>query len=70
VSQVAQLVVCDPRHNALLQAGSKSDPINAHKLAELLRLNALRPVYHGQRSLRGCRSSAAVTWRWCRTARA
>jgi transposase len=52
VSQVARLVVCDPRHNALLQAGSKSDPIDAHKLAELLRLNALRPVYHGQRSLR------------------
>ena len=50
--QVARLVVCDPRHNALLQAGCKNDPIDAHKLAELLRLNALRPVYHGQQSLR------------------
>jgi len=49
---VARVVVCDPRHNALLQAGSKNDPIDAHKLAELLRLNALRPVYHGQQSLR------------------
>lgn len=47
-----QVVVCDPRHNALLQAGSKSDPVDAHKLADLLRLNALRPVYHGQNSLR------------------
>jgi transposase len=49
---VSRLVVCDPRHNALLKAGSKNDPIDAHKLAELLRVNALRPVYHGQHSLR------------------
>ena len=48
---VARLVVCDPRHNALLKAGCKNDPIDAHKLADLLRLNALRPVYHGQNSL-------------------
>ncbi len=48
---VSRLVVCDPRHNALLQAGSKDDPIDARKLAELLRLNALRPVYHGHHSL-------------------
>lgn len=52
VPHVAGLVVCDPRPNALLQSGSKSDPIDAHKLADLLRLNALRAVYHGQRSLR------------------
>jgi len=51
VPQVSRLVVCDPRHNALLKAGSKDDPMDAHKLAELLRLNALRPVYHGQQSL-------------------
>jgi transposase len=48
---VSRLVVCDPRHNALLKAGSKNDPLDAHKLADLLRLNALRPVYHGQNSL-------------------
>jgi len=48
---LARVVVSDPRHNALLKAGSKSDPLDAHKLAELLRLNALRPVYHGQHSL-------------------
>jgi transposase len=49
---VSRVVVCDPRHNALLKAGSKNDPIDARKLAELLRVNALRPVYHGQNSLR------------------
>ncbi len=48
----SRIVVCDPRHNALLKAGSKNDPSDAHKLAELLRVNALRPVYHGQHSLR------------------
>jgi transposase len=48
---VSRLVVCDPRHNALLKAGSKNDPLDARKLADLLRLNALRPVYHGQNSL-------------------
>jgi len=48
---VSRLVVCDPRRNALLKSGSKNDPIDAHKLADLLRLNALRPVYHGQNSL-------------------
>jgi transposase len=51
LTRVARVVVCDPRHNTLLQRGSKSDPIDAQKLAELLRLNALRPVYHGERSL-------------------
>lgn len=49
---VSRVVVCDPRHNALLKAGCKNDPIDAHKLAELLRVKALRPVYHGQQSLR------------------
>ena len=34
------------------EGGTKNDPIDAHKLAELLRLDALRPVYHGQHSLR------------------
>jgi len=48
---VSRLVVCDPRRNALLQDGSRNDPIDAGKLADLLRLNALRPVYHGPNSL-------------------
>jgi transposase len=33
---VSRLVVCDPRKNALLQDGNKSDRIDARKLAELV----------------------------------
>jgi hypothetical protein len=44
------VVVCDPRQNALLKAGSKSDKIDARKLAELLRAGLLHSVYHGQNS--------------------
>ena len=50
--RVAELVVCDPRHNALLKEGSKTDRNDARKLADLLRTGMLRPVYHGSRSLR------------------
>jgi transposase len=49
---VANLVVCDPRKNALLQDGSKSDRIDARKLAELLRGRQLSPVYHGEHGVR------------------
>ena len=49
---VHHLVVCDPRKNALLKDGSKSDRIDARKLAELLRLNRLNPVYHGEHGVR------------------
>src|SRR6201988_2129673 len=41
---VSRLVVCDPRKNALLKNGNKSDRIDARKLAELLRGNQLRPI--------------------------
>src|ERR1700740_8019 len=34
---VSEVVVCNPRKNALLKDGSKSDRIDARKLAELLR---------------------------------
>jgi transposase len=50
--QVSHLVVCDPRKNALLKDGSKSDRIDARKLAELLRGGQLSPVYHGEHGLR------------------
>jgi hypothetical protein len=33
---VTKLVVCDPRKNALLKEGNKSDKIDARKLADLL----------------------------------
>ena len=49
---VAKLVVCNPRKNALLKDGNKSDRIDAHKLAELLYLNKLSPVYHGETGVR------------------
>jgi Transposase len=49
---VAHLVVCDPRKNALLKDGSKSDRIDARKLADLLRLNKLHPVYQGEHGVR------------------
>ena len=46
---VARVVVCNPRKNALLKHGNKNDRIDARKLADLLRLNDLEPVYHGQK---------------------
>ena len=45
---VSEVLVCNPRKNALLKDGSKSDRIDARKLAELLRGNHLKPVYHGE----------------------
>src|SRR6202521_5390548 len=38
---VTKLVVCDPRKNASMKQGNKSDKIDARRLAELLRLNHL-----------------------------
>ncbi len=49
---VDQLVVCNPRKNALLKHGNKSDKIDARKLAELLRGNELKSVYHGETGVR------------------
>jgi len=48
--QVAKVVVCDPRKNKL--DANKTDKNDARRLAELLRLNALKAVYHGQHSMR------------------
>lgn len=48
--EVAKVVVCDPRKNKI--DGNKTDKIDARRLAELLRMNALQPVYHGQHSTR------------------
>jgi transposase len=49
---VSRLVVCDPRKNALLKDGNKSDRMDARKLAELLRGNQLHPVYQGEHGVR------------------
>jgi transposase len=65
VRRVSKLVVCNPRKNALLKAGNKSDTIDARKLAELLRAGLLSAVYHGQNSTAAVkhlgRSYAALT---------
>jgi transposase len=50
---VTRVVACDPRKNALLKAGNKNDRIDARKLAELLYMNKLNPVYHGMRRVDG-----------------
>src|SRR5258705_3026021 len=52
---VEEIVVCNPRRNALLKEGSKSDKVDARKLAELLRGGLLRAVYHGENGLRTLR---------------
>ena len=49
---VNRLVVCDARKAALLKDGNKSDRIDARKLAELLRTNQLKPVYHEEHGVR------------------
>jgi transposase len=56
--QVQQVVVCNPRRNALLKEGSKSDKVDARKLADLLRTGMLRPVYHGENGVRTLRELA------------
>ena len=55
---VDKLVVCNPRKNALLKDGNKSDRIDAHKLADRLRLDDLKPVYHGETGVRTLRELA------------
>ena len=49
---VTEVLVCNPRKNALLKHGNKSDKIDARKLAERLRLHDLKPVYHGETGVR------------------
>src|SRR5271167_633105 len=56
--KVHQILVCNPRRNAFLKEGSKSDKMDARKLAELLRAGLLRPVYHGENGLRTLRELA------------
>jgi transposase len=55
---VTQVLVRDPRKNALIKAGNKSDRIDARKLADLLYLNKLNPVYHGETGIRTLKEAA------------
>jgi transposase len=50
--RVTTVVVCNPRKNALLKDGSKSDRIDANKLSEQLYMNNIKSVYHGEHGLR------------------
>ena len=49
---VTKLLVCDPRRNALLQDGNQNDRVDARKLSDLLYMNKLNAVYHGDHGLR------------------
>jgi transposase len=55
---VTQVLVCDPRKNALLKVGNKNDCIDARKLAELLRANLLSSVFHEDTGLRAVKELA------------
>ena len=46
---VSQVIICDPRENALIYKSShKKDPVDTPKLCRLLRLGELKQVYHPQ----------------------
>ena len=49
---VTEVLVCDSRKNALLRVGNKNDREDARKLSELLFLNKLHAVYHGETGIR------------------
>jgi transposase len=49
---VGKVVVCDPRRNALLLDGNQNDRMDARKLSDLLYMNKLSSVYHGDHGLR------------------
>src|SRR6266446_7048866 len=49
---VSEVLVCNPRKNALLKVGNKSDRIDARKLADLLHGGHLSSVYHGENGVR------------------
>ena len=50
--RVTKLLVCDPRKNKSMREGNQSDKIDARRLPELLRLDHLTAVYHGEHGLR------------------
>jgi transposase len=55
-SQVSSITVCDVRTHK--RQANKSDRIDAHKLANLLRLGELKAVYQGDRNIRKLRDLA------------
>ena len=45
-------MVCDPRKNALMRDGNQNDRADARNLAELLRTNQVKAVYHEKHGTR------------------
>src|SRR6266699_561738 len=46
---VTEVVVCDPRHNKLIQSGNTNDQVHAQKLAQSLRRGVLLTLPRGLR---------------------
>jgi len=55
---VTEVLVCDPRKNMAMKTGNKNDRSDARKLAELLYLDKLHPVYHGETGIRALKELA------------
>jgi transposase len=55
---VAELVVCNPRRNKLLEEGNKGDVVDVRKLSHLFQAGLLRPVYHGDHGTRALKELA------------
>ena len=63
---VTQVLVCDPRKNALLDVGNRNDRIVARKLSELWFVDQLSPVdvvgFHHPGQRRPLENAAAKAW--------
>src|ERR1700741_534854 len=55
---VTQVLVCDPRKNTPMRTGNKNDRSDARRVAELLYLAQLHPVYHGETGIRALKELA------------
>ncbi len=53
---VTRVIVCDPRK--MVRQGNKADKVDARLLAERLRSGGLKPIYHGERSIRAVKELA------------
>jgi hypothetical protein len=50
-SYVDEILICDPYRNHLLSEGPKTDPLDAIRLAKLLKAGLLKPVFHSSDKL-------------------
>ena len=49
---VDRLIVCNPKHNKRKMGRNRNDRIDAATLADLLRMNGLKSIYHGEHGTR------------------